>query len=127
MKRSLLALSILLLVLVGLALAVETPNDPKTNEDANACYTGGVYAGKCGDNPNLWRAGWFKIRLELGLIGESQLPPDVLWIIEEKLEGCDEGEVLVGLNCYPIPPVCKERFGGFFSPNMSYANPGRCD
>jgi hypothetical protein len=126
MKRSLLALSILLLVLVGLALAVETPNDPKTNEDANACYTGGVYAGKCGDNPNLWRAGWFKIRLELGLITENQLPPDVLWIIEEKLEGCVAGEVLVGLNCYPIPPVCKDAFGSFFSLPMSYPGFKHC-
>jgi hypothetical protein len=102
MKRILLFI-LLALVAVSFVLANETDNDPKTNPDANACYAGGVYAGKCGDNPNLWRAGWFKIRLDAGLILESQLPPDVRWIIDAKLEGCSEGQILVGLKCYPIP------------------------
>lgn len=123
MKRfTLLFVFVLALVLAGLALAVETPNDPTSNPDANACYAGGVYAGKCGNNPNLWRAGWFKIRLDAGLILESQLPPDVLWIIDPQLEGCELGEVLVGTKCYPIAKnVCGSTFNPLFS---SFSTPG---
>ena len=53
---------ILLLTLVA-ALAAphsETPNDPRVNPDANACYRGGSMAGKCKLDDELWIAGWYE-------------------------------------------------------------------
>ena len=72
-------------VLAGLALAQDIPgflgdNDPRYNMDANSCYEGGAFEGLCGDNPNMWRAGWYHIRLEFGMINAGQLPADVRWV-----------------------------------------------
>ena len=61
MKRSvfLLVASLALLVSLAAALAAadsETPNDPRVNPNANACYTGGSMEGKCnldGDSDSL--------------------------------------------------------------------------
>jgi len=83
----------ILLGVAGLALLVslfaataatpkETPNDPRTNPDANACYTGGSMAGKCKLDDELWKAGWYEIRLEYGLISRDQVPDQYKWLLE---------------------------------------------
>lgn len=83
MKRfALFSLLVLSLVAAGLAFAQSVPadNDPWLNPDANSCYEGGAFEGLCGDNPNMWRAGWYHIRLVSGLINAGQLPTDVRWV-----------------------------------------------
>ena len=81
-----------LLVLVGLALLVslvvalaatdkETPNDPRVNPNANACYTGGSMAGKCKLDDQLWIAGWYEIRFEYELISRDQVPDQYKWLL----------------------------------------------
>ena len=75
---------ILLLTLVA-ALAAphsETPNDPRVNPDANACYNGGSMAGKCKLDDELWIAGWYEIRLEQGLISSDQIPDSYKWLLD---------------------------------------------
>jgi hypothetical protein len=56
-------------------------NDPLVNERANACYEGGSWEGKCGDDEYLWIAGWYYIRLEAGLLTAGQVPSSVEWIV----------------------------------------------
>ncbi len=65
------------------ASASETPNDPTDNPDANACYTGGSMAGKCKLDDELWKAGWYAIRFEYGLISRSQVPDQYKWLLSE--------------------------------------------
>ena len=75
------------LMVVVAATSKETPNDPRSNPDANACYTGGSMAGKCKLDGELWKAGWYEIRLEYGLISGDQVPDQYKWL----LEGVDVG------------------------------------
>jgi hypothetical protein len=56
------------------------PNDPNTNDRANACFDGAAWEGKCGDNDYLWQAGWYAIRFEEGLLTADQLPAGFAWI-----------------------------------------------
>lgn len=69
-------------MMVVLAVPHETPNDPRVNPDANACYTGGSMAGKCKLDDQLWIAGWYKIRLEYGLISGDQVPDAYKWLLD---------------------------------------------
>ncbi len=86
MKRSVLFLIASLALLVSLVAALaatdtETPNDPRVNPNANACYTGGSMAGKCKLDDELWIAGWYEIRREYGLIGNNQIPDQYKWLL----------------------------------------------
>jgi hypothetical protein len=88
MKRIVLLMiaAITVVVLLVAALAVsgsETPNDPRVNPDANACYTGGSWVGKCKLDDELWIAGWYEIRLEYGLISGDQVPAQYKWILPQ--------------------------------------------
>lgn len=78
-----------LMLLCGAAVAQTDngqPNDPFVNEQANACYAGGSLEGKCAPDGNgngivddyeadwAWNCGWHLIRLEAGIIHESDMP-----------------------------------------------------
>jgi hypothetical protein len=71
---------LLILLLISsvsiLAFALDdqgNPNDPATNERANACYEDGSMAGKC-DTDWEWEAGWYLIRFEAGMISREDFP-----------------------------------------------------
>ena len=86
MKRSIFVIVTAMLLLVTLVAALaatgsETPNDPRVNPNANACYTGGSMAGKCKLDEQLWIAGWYEIRLEYGLISRDQIPDQYKWLL----------------------------------------------
>ncbi len=86
MKRSILLLIASLALLISLVAALaasdsDTPNDPRINPDANACYTGGSMEGKCKLDDELWKAGWYLIRFEYGLIGRDQIPDQYKWLL----------------------------------------------
>jgi len=86
MKRTIIlsiVATVLLMSLVAVMAAVhsETPNDPRVNPDANACYTGGAMAGKCGLDDQLWIAGWYFIRLQYGTISRDQFPDAYKWLL----------------------------------------------
>jgi hypothetical protein len=51
------------------------PNDPRTNERANACYEDGTMTSKC-DEEWEWVCGWYLIRFEYGLISREVFPSD---------------------------------------------------
>ena len=86
MKRTI-ALSLVTVALLVTLVATfaasgsETPNDPRVNPNANACYTGGSMAGKCKLDDELWNAGWYAIRLEYGLISRNQIPDQYKWLL----------------------------------------------
>jgi hypothetical protein len=89
-KRNIVIL--LLLAMVASALAVyafepTTPeeNDPSVNFDANACFIGGSWYGKCGTDDVLWNAGWYLIRFDAGLITRGQVPDQFKWSIPEEV------------------------------------------
>ena len=79
---SLLVLAALMLVAGMIAMAAETPNDPRVNFGANACYSGGTLEGKC-DTEYMWIAGWYLIRYEAGLIGADQMPDAYKWLLDQ--------------------------------------------
>lgn len=89
MKRSVLVLIASLALLISLVAALaatdsETPNDPRVNLNANACYTGGSMAGKCKLDDELWIAGWYAIRFDYGLVGRDQIPDQYKWLLPPK-------------------------------------------
>jgi len=91
MKRTVLLVVVIFVLLLSLMVALaathsETPNDPRVNPDANACYTGGSWAGKCKLDDELWIAGWYEIRLEYGLISGNQVPDQYKWILPQATE-----------------------------------------
>jgi hypothetical protein len=112
MRKVILHVIVLLLVglLVGLALAQDDrgdPNDPETNERANACFAGGSWEGKChqtdtdfdGDVDEhdinwMWRCGWYRIRAEKGLLKEGDYPSE-----------CYERPVLLGASSVGCPSI----------------------
>jgi hypothetical protein len=73
-------------------------NNPATNPDANACYAGGSYENRCLVDLDLdgtiedweidamWEAGWYRIRLEYGMISPNQVPPQYSFILPEVLQ-----------------------------------------
>lgn len=50
------------------------PNDPATNERANACFEGGSMARKCIQEWE-WTCGWYIIRIDDDLMTVDDLPP----------------------------------------------------
>lgn len=91
MKRSVVLAVLLVALLFSLVMAVfadphETPNDPHVNPDANACFTGGSMAGKCGLDEQLWIAGWYAIRFEYGMISGDQIPDQYKWLLPQTTE-----------------------------------------
>ena len=86
--------ALLLSLVVALAAVPhsETPNDPRVNPDANACYTGGSMAGKCKLDDELWIAGWYEIRLEYGLISGDQVPDQYKWLLTRPQVTPDPGK-----------------------------------
>lgn len=98
MKRSMLVLVASLAILITLVVAfaatdAETPNDPRVNPNANACYTGGSMEGKCGLDDELWIAGWYAIRLQYNLIDGNQVPIQYKWILPPASEPNNEADV----------------------------------
>ena len=95
MKRSTLFLTLCALLLLSLVAALaandsETPNDPRVNPNANACYTGGSMEGKCKLDDQLWIAGWYAIRFEYGLIGRDQIPDQYKWLLPPLSSATDD-------------------------------------
>jgi hypothetical protein len=79
---ALLALIAVLIVGVSAFAADDTlPNDPTVNPDANACFAGGAWEGKCGDSGYFWEGGWYLIRFYYGLIPRSQFPDQYKWAL----------------------------------------------
>jgi len=69
------------------------PNDPATNERANACFEGGSMDGKCtttdiDENGSVeeweidwhFECGWYLIRYEYNMISENALPEGCLYV-----------------------------------------------
>lgn len=92
-------LFLLLILMTGTAVNAGTddrgqPNDPNVNERANACYEGGVFAGKCG-NTDLdrngsveaweidlfWTCGWYRIRFDFRLLSREVFPLPCGWAL----------------------------------------------
>jgi hypothetical protein len=71
--------AIVILVLPAFAADDTLPNDPSVNPDANACLTGGVWEGKCGDSEYMWAGGWYLIRFNAGLIPREKYPDQYKW------------------------------------------------
>src|SRR3972149_1802632 len=93
MKNTLLLTIISVLLLAGAVVFAAgfddrgNPNDPATNERANACYEGGSLAGKCGATDAdrdgrieeweiewMWTCGWYLIRFESGMLIRAEVP-----------------------------------------------------
>jgi hypothetical protein len=49
------------------------PNDPFTNDRANACYEDGTMASKC-DTEWEWICGWYMIRFDAGIFTREEIP-----------------------------------------------------
>ena len=90
---------LLLFILSTFGSFAQTTNDPNTDVDANACFSGGSLYDTCntsdvdgnGDiNENdqdwMWVCGWFLTRVEYGLFSEDILDGICLNIIEEVIE-----------------------------------------
>src|SRR5688572_33063767 len=73
--------SIAVLSVVVLSADDTLPNDPNLNPDANACFAGGIWEGKCGDSGYLWEGGWYLIRYFTGIIPRSQFPDQYKWAL----------------------------------------------
>ena len=99
MKRSILLVTLCVLLLLSLMAVLaatdsETPNDPRVNPDANACYTGGSMAGKCKLDDALWIAGWYAIRFDYGLISRDQISDQFKWILPPVGNTTEEAQTL---------------------------------
>ena len=95
MKHFLLSLVVLLFAALAVSAqeTVSNPNDPRVNEDANACNEGGSMAGKCHvdfdgngivddyEDAWAWNCGWFMIRYEAGMVSRNALPSNCLSLI----------------------------------------------
>ncbi|MBK9751072.1 MAG: hypothetical protein IPO91_30485 [Chloroflexi bacterium] len=97
MKTILLTLIVALLTF-GVVFAAEpttaAENDPNLNEDANACYVGGTWAGQCEtadidqngvvepwEIEYIYEVGWYLIRYEYGLISRAEFPRAFIWAL----------------------------------------------
>lgn len=93
------------------------PNDPNDNKRANACFDGGTLEGKC-DTPWEWRAGWFLIRFEYGLINRQQFPTafaSILPPVEEPSVSAPSTPSTPSANCvqYTTVPQSVNFAGGY--------------
>jgi hypothetical protein len=96
----LLGLIAIVLISISAFAADDTlPNDPNVNPDANACFAGGVWAGKCGDSGYLWEGGWYLIRYFYGLIPRSQFPDQYKWALPSLEEEEEEAAAAIA-TCY---------------------------
>ena len=89
-----LSLFVLLMVFASaLTSAEETPNplDPRTNPDANACYSGGSMDGRC-ENQNHWNAGWYLIRWEHDLMQAEDIPAQYQWVLYTRIPLAVQGQ-----------------------------------
>jgi hypothetical protein len=73
--------TIVLFALPTFAADDTLPNDPAVNPDANACLTGGLWEGKCGDSEYMWAGGWYLIRFHTGLIPREIFPDQYKWAL----------------------------------------------
>ena len=83
--------AIAVLALPAFAIDDTLPNDPADNPDANACLTGGLWEGKCGDSEYMWAGGWYLIRFNAGLISRDQFPDQYKWAIPSEEEAAASG------------------------------------
>ena len=138
MKSLVIGMILLLLLVTGaVALAQDEggSNDPATDPNANACYTGGSLEGKCGTSDldhdgvvedwevNLmWTCGWYLIRYEHYGIPRSAVPQDCEFL----LPPIPEAPAPAGPVCYN---AFNEEFILYFGPanklgNFRYDSPG---
>jgi hypothetical protein len=87
--------AIAVLALPAFAADDTLPNDPAVNPDANACLSGGLWEGKCGDSEYMWAGGWYLIRFNAGLIPREKYPDQYKWSLPA------ENELLPG--GFPFP------------------------
>jgi hypothetical protein len=93
------------------------PNDPRVNENANACAEGGQMEGKCNydfdgngvvDDYEVawaWECGWHMIRLDSGMISRSSLPDDCESIIDLDISCFQLGTFPIFIEYNGIPNV----------------------
>jgi hypothetical protein len=87
MKRLLITLILLVFsAFAAVAQDNESSNDPRVNENANACFAGGTMEGKCNVDFDgngtvdeyevtwAWECGWYIIRVNAGMISSTQMP-----------------------------------------------------
>jgi hypothetical protein len=73
-KQLLLIPLLLMLSFISFALDDQgNPNDPTTNDRANACYEDGTMADKC-DTEWEWICGWYMIRFDYGIFSREEIP-----------------------------------------------------
>lgn len=75
------------------------PNDPRVNENANACYEGGSMGHYYCDEEEEWIGGWYLIRYENGMITRDQVPDFVSWILPPLDDDDDDDDTDAG-QCY---------------------------
>jgi hypothetical protein len=80
MSRLKITLLLVLITVVSLSAALVSgnddqgnPNDPFTNNRANACYEDGTMASKC-DTEWDWICGWYMIRYDAGIFSSNDIP-----------------------------------------------------
>lgn len=86
LKRFFLAF-IVLLMTSSFAFALDdqgNPNDPNTNDRANACYEEGSMASKC-DTEWEWVCGWHLIQFEYGLTDREEFPSGCISVIPPEI------------------------------------------
>jgi hypothetical protein len=90
---------LLFFVLSTVGSLAQTTNNPNSDVDANACFSGGSLYDTCNtsdvngngridetDQDWMWVCGWFLIRVEYGLFSADMLDGICLDIIEEVIE-----------------------------------------
>jgi hypothetical protein len=100
LKKLLIVLLVLSFSFLAFALDDQgNPNDPHTNDRANACYEDGSMAGKC-DTDWEWEAGWYLIRFEAGMISREDFPAQYA-ILLPPLPGETNSHTFVGCQSSP--------------------------
>ena len=89
MKHLIVLLTIVIIAVLSVAVlsADDTlPNDPNVNPNANACFAGAIWEGKCGDSGYFWEGGWYLIRFYYGIIPRNQFPDQYKWALPQEEE-----------------------------------------
>jgi hypothetical protein len=98
MKYAAIVTLLLLIVIIPSVSATEPTtaeeNDPRINEDANACFIGGTWEGQCDtvdvnhdgtvdqwEKDMIYIAGWYLIRFEYGMISRNDFPAAYVWAL----------------------------------------------
>lgn len=83
-------LLIIIVLIAGVALADEFGTDGVgvvgEPGDDNSCFPGGAWAGTCGDDPWMWNAGWYHIRVIRGEMTYDQVPDQYKSVVPSQAE-----------------------------------------